>query len=107
MQSEKQDQILTKTALLTIENILRTEYGIPRPFAHRLVRLSGVAEIFDRDIVIASHTSYKTWAKRVYMYAKSSGFLKELSYSMHVDGLTKRRIIVRQCKSIKSKKKNG
>jgi len=58
--------------------ILETEYKMTHQSAYGFVIKSGVYQKFKKNSEVAAHTSYKTWANRVYNFATSSK-MKELN----------------------------
>lgn len=66
MGKEYDFDLLKDIALTSIQNILVTQYNVPKNLAYTLIQHSKIDQIFERNAEIASHTSNKTWAKRAY-----------------------------------------
>lgn len=63
----KEDNLsLKKNALSAIRQILNTQYGVSGDQACQMIEDSGIEILFDRNAEMAAHTSYRTWAQRVY-----------------------------------------
>lgn len=63
---ERSNLSLKQISLSAIRRILVTQYGASMEQASYMIENSGVALIFDRNAEVAAHTSYRTWAKRIY-----------------------------------------
>lgn len=63
---KKESLSLKKVSLSAIGQILVTQYGVSREQACQMIKDSGIELIFDRNAEMAAHTSYRTWAQRVY-----------------------------------------
>ena len=63
----KEDNLsLKKNALSAIRQILVAQYGVSEEQAFQMIEDSKIEIFFDRNAEIAAHTSYRTWAQRVY-----------------------------------------
>lgn len=63
---KKETPSLKEISLSAIRHILITQYDVPDEVACRMMEDSGIEMLFDKDAEMAAHTSYRTWAQRVY-----------------------------------------
>lgn len=67
---KKEDLSLKEVSLSAIRQILVAQYSVSEEQADQMIEDSGIEIFFDRDAQIAAHTSYRTWAQRVYEQVK-------------------------------------
>lgn len=67
---KKEDLSLKEVSLSAIRQILVAQYSVSEEQAGQMIEDSGIEIFFERDAEIAAHTSYRTWAQRVYEQVK-------------------------------------
>lgn len=67
---KKDDLSLKEDSLSAISHILITQYNMSGEQARQMIKDSGIETFFDRNAEMAAHTSYRTWAQRVYERAQ-------------------------------------
>lgn len=55
-----------------IKSILVREMNVPERITSSYMKLSRARQVFEINIEVAAHTSYRTWAQRVYSFAQSA-----------------------------------
>lgn len=63
---KKESHSLKAVSLSAIKQILVRQYGVSEKQARQMMTASGVEHVFDRNVEMAAHTSYRTWAQRIY-----------------------------------------
>ena len=78
---KEKDSVLKETALVSIQNILVSQYKVSSNLAATLIKRSKIDQIFDKNAEIAAHTSNKTWAQRAYEQLNESDNVS--GYAVH------------------------
>lgn len=81
---KKEEPQLKDVSLDAICQILVAQYDVSVEQACQMINDSGIELFFDRDAEMAAHTSYRTWAQRVYehsMCAISQSVLSRIPFA--------------------------